>query len=192
MYVIQAAQINLKSPAQILECCQYITLTLTTYLAEVFQIQPPRPMYNYCPQDLSNDMIRQSHKATATGLQLAEEGKLLEKLNSTQSSDIETINFTGTPAKRAPHNGGKRRVRGTIKKNNYSLVEQEFTTEDPYSTKVNFPSTAQERHCGRKRTRTAPRGVSMTKLKDHAINSLSTQLDNISSNDANLEPKKSG
>ena len=77
-----------------------------------------------------------------------------------------------------------------LRKNNYSLVEQEFTTKDPYSPKVNFPSTAQERHYGRKRTRTATRGVSMAKLKDHAINSSSTQLDNISNNDANLEQKK--
>ena len=61
-------------------------------------------------------MIRQSKEATATRLQLATEGKLLKKINSTQSSDIETISFTGTPAKRAPHNGGKRRVGGPIKK----------------------------------------------------------------------------
>ena len=73
-------------------------------------------------------MISQSHEATATDLQLAAEGKLLEKLNSTQSSDIETISLTGTPAKRAPHSGGDRRVGGPIKKINYSLVEQEFTT----------------------------------------------------------------
>ena len=118
-------------------------------------------------------MISQSHEATATVLQLAAEAKLLEKLNSTQSSDIETIGLTGAPAKRAPHSGGKRRVGGPINKINYSLVEQEFTTKDPYSPKVNFPSAAQERHCGRKRTRTATRGVSLTKLKDHAINSLS-------------------
>ena len=78
-------------------------------------------------------MISQSHEVTATVLQLAAEGKLLEKLNSIQSSDIETISFTGTPAKRAPHNGGKRRMRGPIKKNNYSLIEQQFTTKDPYS-----------------------------------------------------------
>ena len=62
---------------------------------------------------------------------------------------------------------------GPITENNYSLVEQEFTINDPYSPKVNFPSTAQERHCGRKRTGAATRGVSMTKL-NHAINSLST------------------
>ena len=58
---------------------------------------------------------------------------------------------------------------GPIEKNNCSLVEQEFNAKDPYSPKVDFPSTAQERHCWRKRTRTATRGVSMTKLKDHAI-----------------------
>ena len=94
----------MKSPAQILECCHYIGLTptLTTFLAEVFQIQPPRAMYNHCPQDLVDEMISQSHEATATELQLAADGKLLEELNSTQSSDIETISFTGTPAKRAP------------------------------------------------------------------------------------------
>ena len=80
---------------------------------------------------------------------------------------------------------------GPIKKNNYSLVEQEFTTKDPYSPKINFPTTVQERHCGRKRTRTDTREVSMTKMKYHAINSLSTKLDNISNNDANLKPKKS-
>ena len=73
-------------------------------------------MYNYCPQDLINDMISQSHEATATELQLAARGQLLEKINSIQSSDIETISFTGVPAKRAPHNGGKRRVGGPIKK----------------------------------------------------------------------------
>ena len=54
-------------------------------------------------------------------------------------------------------------------KNNCSLVEQEFTTKVPYNPKVDFLSTAQERRCGRKRTRTATRGVSMTKLNDHAI-----------------------
>ena len=79
---------------------------------------------------------------------------------------------------------------GPVKKNNYCLVEQEFTTKDPYSPKANFPSTAQERHCGRKLTRTDTRGLSMIKLKDHAINSLSTKLDNITNNDANLKPRK--
>ena len=169
MHAIHVAQINLKLPAQILECRQYITPTLTAYLAEVFQIQPPRPMYYLCPQDLINEMISQSHEATATKLQLAAEGELLEKLISIQSSDIETVSFTGTPAKRAPHNGGKRRMRGPIKINNYSLVKQQFTTKDFYCPKINFPSTAQGRHCGRKRTRTATRRVSMTKLKDHAM-----------------------
>ena len=61
LYSIHAAQKNFRSPAQILECCQYITPTLTSYLAEVFQFQPPRPMYNHCPQAVINDMIRQSH-----------------------------------------------------------------------------------------------------------------------------------
>ena len=135
-------------------------------------------------------MISQSHEATATKLQLAAEGKLLEKLFSIQSSDIETISFTGTPAKRAPHNGGKRRMRGPIKINNYSLVKQQFTTKDFYSPKVNFPSTAQGRHCGRKRTRTATRRVSMTKLKDHAMKSLGAELDNIPNNDEYVEPRR--
>ena len=36
LYSIHAAQRNLKSPAQKLECFQYITPTLTSYLAEVF------------------------------------------------------------------------------------------------------------------------------------------------------------
>ena len=76
LYAIHVAQRNLKSPAHILACCQYIAPTLTTYLAEVFQIQPPRPMYNYCPQDLIDEMISQSHEATATELQLAEEVQL--------------------------------------------------------------------------------------------------------------------
>ena len=48
----------------------------TAYLAEVFQIQLPRPMYNHCPQDLIDEMISQYHEATATELQLAAEGKL--------------------------------------------------------------------------------------------------------------------
>ena len=61
LYSIHAAQRNLQSPAQILECGQYITPTLTSYLAEIFQFQPPRPMYNHCPQAVINDMIRQSH-----------------------------------------------------------------------------------------------------------------------------------
>ena len=94
LYAIHAAQRNLKSPAQILKCCQYITPTLTTYLAEVFQIQPPRPMYNYCPQDLINDMISQSYEATATELQLAAEGQLLGKINSIQSRNTSETSST--------------------------------------------------------------------------------------------------
>ena len=70
---------------------------------------------------------------------------------------------------------------GPIKESrpNDSLTEHDFTTNDPYSPKVDFPS-------GRKRTRTATRGVSMSKLKGHAINVLNTKLNN----DDNLEPKK--
>ena len=78
---------------------------------------------------------------------------------------------------------------GPIKESNYSLAKQDFTTNDPYnhdSPKVDFPSSAQERHCGRKRTRTATRGVSMSKLKDHSTNALNTTLNN----DDNVEPKK--
>ena len=39
-------------------------------------------------------------------------------------------------------------------------------------------------------TRTATRGVSMTKLKDHAINSSGAKLANIYNNDENIEPQK--
>ena len=81
---------------------------------------------------------------------------------------------------------------GANKKNNYSLVEQEFTTKDPYSSKVNFPSTAQECHCGGSALEQlhAEFLSGITKLKDHAINSLGTKLAIISNNDENVEPRK--
>ena len=186
LYAIHADLRQLNSPVQIVEYCQYITPSLTSYLAEIYQIKHLSPLISHSELDLVKNLISQSHEATAEELQLAKQGKLLQKINQTQHSDIKKIVFLGTPAKRAPHNGGKRRVGGPIKESNYSLTEQDFTTNDPYSPKVDFPSSAQERHCGRKRTRTATRGVSMSKLKDHAINALNTKLNN----DDNVEPKK--
>ena len=161
LYAIHTAQRNLTTPDQNLECCKHISLSLTSYLANIFQIRNPRENFGHSQLDVVQKFIAQSHEATDAELHLAK-GKLLKQLHHT--TNVEKVVFTGTPAKRAPHNGGKRRVGGPVKNSKYSLVEPDFTAQDPYSPKVQFPSTAQERHCGRKRARTTTRGVSMDKL----------------------------
>ena len=117
---------------------------------------------------------------------MAKQGKLLKQLH--QTTDVEKV-FTGTPAKRAQHNGGKRRVGGPVKNSKYSLVEPDFTAQDPYSPRVQFPSTAQERHCGRKRARTTTRGISMDKLEDDAIKTLGSKINKITDSSDNCKPK---
>ena len=54
---------------------------------------------------------------------------------------------------------------------------------------VQFPSTAQERHCSRKRARTTSRGVSEDKPRDYAINTLGTTINKITDSSDNFKPK---
>ena len=103
LYAVHAALRNLNSPVQIVEHCQYITPTLTPYLAEIYQIKNPNPTFSHSELDLGKNLMIQSHEEIAKELQLSKEGKLLQKLNQTQQSDIKHISFLGTPAKRAPH-----------------------------------------------------------------------------------------
>ena len=163
LYAIHAAQRNLTTPDQILECCKHISPSLTPYLANIFQIQNPRENFGHSQLNVVQKLFAQSHEATDAELHLAKQGKLLKQLH--QTNDVEKFAFTGTPAKRALHNGGKRRVGGPVKNSKYSLMEPDVTAQDPYSPKVQFPSTAQERHCGRKRARTTTRELSMENLK---------------------------
>ena len=130
-------------------------------------------------------LIAQSHEATDAELHLAKQGKLLTTPNNwcRKSRIYRDSRLTSHT------NGGKRRVGGPVKNSKYFLVEPDFTAQDPYSPKVQFPSTAQERHCGRKRARTITRGVSMDKLEDHAIITLGSKINKITDNSDNCKPK---
>ena len=96
--------------------------------------------------------------------------------------------FNETPSKRAPHNAGKRRVGGSSLENRYSLKQQNVNCADPYVPKVEFPSNARGRHCGRKRTRTATRGTNICKLQEQAINKLENKMNETGEGTEN-EPK---
>ena len=72
--------------------------------------------------------------------------------------------------------------------NRYSLTQQNFNCADPYVPKVEFPSNARGRHCGRKRTRTATRGTNIYKLQEQAINKLENKMNETGEGTEN-EPK---
>ena len=93
LYAIHAALRQLNSPVQIVEYCQYITPSLTSYLAEIYQIKHPSPLFSHSELDLVKNLISQSHEATAEELQLAKQGKLLQKLNQTQHWTLTKLVF---------------------------------------------------------------------------------------------------
>ena len=139
------------------------------------------------------DILRTQNKITdafmilawASPFNLAKQGKILTTLHS---GPFQSTTFNGTPTKRAPHNAGKRRVGGPSLENRYSLTQQNCNCVDPYVPKVEFPSNARGRHCGRKRTRTATLGTNICKLQEQAINKLENKMNETGEGTEN-EPK---
>ena len=173
LYAVHASRHNLKCEEIFLNLGKYMVPTLTPYLAEYFKINNHREMFGKSNLDVVNNLIAQSHKASTTEVNLAKQGKILTTLHS---GPFQSTTFNGTPPKRAPHNAGKRRVGGPSLENRYSLTQQNFNCADPYVPKVEFPSNARGRHCGRKRTRTATRGTNICKLQEQAINKLENKM----------------
>ena len=185
LYAVHASRHNLKCEEKILNLGKYMVPTLTPYLAEYFKINNHREMFGKSNLDVVNNLIAQSHEASTTEVNLAKQGKILTTLHS---GPFQSTTFHGTPPKRAPHNAGKRRVGGPSLENRYSLTQQNFNCADPYVPKVEFPSNARGRHCGRKRTRTATRGTNICKLQEQAINKLENKMNEAGEGTEN-EPK---
>ena len=61
---MHAAQRNLTTTDQILECCKHISLSLIPYSANIFQIQNPRGNSGHSQLDVVQKLIAQSHEAT--------------------------------------------------------------------------------------------------------------------------------
>ena len=63
LYAVHAALRQLNSPVQIVEYCQYITPSLTSYLTEIYQIKHPSPLFSHSELDLVKNLISQGQGA---------------------------------------------------------------------------------------------------------------------------------